>query len=302
MAVLSSRPEAQQRLLLPRINRRKFIRLAGAAAVAALGADSVLIEPMRPRLERQEIFLRRWPSRLDGFTIALLSDFHYDPVFSMHPIRSAVEMVNKLGPDLVALAGDFITSPMFGKSASGAAAAEPCAQLLQPLRAPHGVWAVLGNHDEDADPPRVINALGAVEIRVLRNEAIPIERDGDRSWLAGIKDVLVKRGADLPSVLRPIPSGEPVVLLAHEPDYADYVARYPVDLQLSGHSHGGQIRLPWLQPLYLPPLARKYYQGMYKVRNLTLYTSRGLGTIRLPIRLNCAPEVTLITLRRGAQA
>ena len=302
MAVLSSRPEAQQRLLLPRINRRKFIRLAGAAAVAALGTDSVLIEPMRPRLERQEIFLRRWPSRLDGFTIALLSDFHYDPVFSMHPIRSAVEMVNKLGPDLVALAGDFITSPMFGKSASGAAAAEPCAQLLQPLRAPHGVWAVLGNHDEDADPPRVINALGAVEIRVLRNEAIPIERDGDRSWLAGIKDVLVKRGADLPSVLRAIPSGEPVVLLAHEPDYADYVARYPVDLQLSGHSHGGQIRLPWLQPLYLPPLARKYYQGMYKVRNLTLYTSRGLGTIRLPIRLNCAPEVTLITLRRGAQA
>jgi predicted MPP superfamily phosphohydrolase len=302
MAVLSSRPEAQQRLLLPRINRRKFIGLAGAAAVAALGTDSVLIEPMRPRLERQEIFLRRWPSRLDGFTIALLSDFHYDPVFSMHPIRSAVEMVNKLGPDLVALAGDFITSPMFGKSASGAAAAEPCAQLLQPLRAPHGVWAVLGNHDEDADPPRVINALGAVEIRVLRNEAIPIERDGDRSWLAGIKDVLVKRGADLPSTLRPIPSGEPVVLLAHEPDYADYVARYPVDLQLSGHSHGGQIRLPSIRPLYLPPLARKYYQGMYKVRNLTLYTSRGLGTIRLPIRLNCAPEVTLITLRRGAQA
>ena len=90
----------------------------------------------------------------------------------------------------------------------------------------------------------MINALGAVDIRVLRNEAIPIERDGDRSWLAGIKDVLVKRGADLPSALRPIPSGEPVVLLAHEPDYADYAARYPVDLQLSGHSHGGQIRLP----------------------------------------------------------
>ena len=301
MAVLSSRSESQQRLLLPGINRRKFIRLAGAATVGALAADSVLVEPMRPRLERQEIFLPRWPSRLDGFTIALLSDFHYDPIFSIHPIRSAVKMVNKLGPDLVALAGDFITSPMFGNSASGAAAAEPCAQLLQPLRAPHGVWAVLGNHDEDADPPRVIGALDAVEIRVLRNEAIPIERDGDRCWLAGIKDVLVRRGADLPSALRPIPSGEPVVLLAHEPDYADYVARYPVDLQLSGHSHGGQIRLPWLRPLYLPPLARKYYQGMYKVRNLTLYTSRGLGTIRLPVRLNCAPEVTLITLRRGEQ-
>ena len=109
MAVLSSRSESQQRLLLPGINRRKFIRLAGAATVGALAADSVLVEPMRPRLERQEIFLRRWPSRLDGFTIALLSDFHYDPVFSMHPIRSAVEMVNKLGPDLVALESDQTT-------------------------------------------------------------------------------------------------------------------------------------------------------------------------------------------------
>src|SRR5204863_6255806 len=121
----------------------------------------------------------------------LLSDLRYDFVSSMRPSRIAVKMVNKPGADLVARAGDFITSPMFGTSARGAAAAEPCAQLLRPLRAPHGVWAVLGNHDEDADPPWVIGALDAVEIRVLRNEAIPIERDGDRSWLAGIKDVLV---------------------------------------------------------------------------------------------------------------
>src|SRR6185437_12458805 len=113
------------------------------------------------------------------------------------------------------------------------------------------------------------------------------------------KDVLVKRGADLPSVLRPIPSGEPVVLLAHEPDWADYVARYPVDLQLSGHSHGGQIRLPLVGAPYLPELGRKYPRGLRRIGSLALYTNVGVGTIRIPMRLNCPPEVTQITLRAG---
>jgi hypothetical protein len=87
--------------------------------------------------------------------------------------------------------------------------------------------------------------------------------------------------------------------MAHEPDYADYVARYPVDLQLSGHSHGGQIRFPLTPPLYLPPLGRKYVSGMHRIGELTLYTNIGLGTITIPVRLNCPPEVTLITVRRG---
>ena len=114
--------------LLP-INRRKFIKLTAAAGVAALAADTTLLEPNRPRLIRKEIALRRWPSRLDGFTIALLSDFHYDRYFSVHPIRSAVETVSKLHPDLIALTGDFVSVPWFGDPAKGAPDAEPCSYI-----------------------------------------------------------------------------------------------------------------------------------------------------------------------------
>jgi predicted MPP superfamily phosphohydrolase len=283
--------------LLP-ISRRNFIRFAAGAGVAALGVDTVLLEPNRPHLVHKEIRLHRWPSRLDGFTIALLSDFHYDPYFSIHPIRSAVSTVNAIRPELVVLTGDFVTVPEFGEHDKGAASAEPCAELLSGLRSPHGLWAVLGNHDVFTDPDRVTDALRKQKIRVLSNESVPIETNGGRFWLAGVDDVL-GRTADLDKTLHDVPSGEATVLLAHEPDYADYVARHPVDLQLSGHSHGGQIRFPWIGPLYLPDLAKKYICGQFQIGNLTLYTNPGIGTITLPVRMNCPPEVTLLTLRQG---
>jgi uncharacterized protein len=283
--------------LLP-LNRRKFIRLAAGAGVAALGADSVLLEPNRPHLVRKDIRLRRWPEHLDGFNIALLSDFHYDPYFSIHPIRAAVGMVNALRPDLVVLTGDFVSVPFLGDHEKAADAAEPCAQLLRELQAPHGLWAVMGNHDSFTDPDRVTSALRAVGIQVLVNQSVPIERNSGRFWLSGVDDVLGKT-ADLDKTLHVVPTGEATVLLAHEPDYADRVMRHPVDLQLSGHSHGGQVRLPFLPPIYLPDLARKYVWGLYNIGELTLYTNAGIGTVQIPVRLNCPPEVTLITLRRG---
>jgi hypothetical protein len=141
--------------------------------------------------------------------------------------------------------------------------------------------------------------LRAAAIPVLNNQSVPIERDGARFWLGGVEDVL-DRYPDLNATLHDVPAEEPMVLMAHEPDYADQVARYPVDLQLSGHSHGGQVRLPFMRPLYLPRLARKYVWGLYRINALTLYTNPGLGTVNLPVRLNCPPEITLLTLRRSA--
>jgi predicted MPP superfamily phosphohydrolase len=290
--------ETKVRERLGPINRRKFVRLTALAAAAALGADSVLLEPNLPRLVRKEISLRRWPARLDGFTIALLSDFHYDPVFSAHPIKAAAGIVNRLHPDLIVLTGDFVSAPAVGRSAKAAAAAEPCSELLQAMQAPHGVWAVMGNHDAVTDSRRVMNALRSAGIHVLANHSAPIERDGGRFWLAGVDDVLEGR-ADLHQTLHSVPSDEATVLLAHEPDYADYVAGYRVDLQLSGHTHGGQVRLPFIRPLYLPALAKKYISGLHEIRALTLYTNVGIGTVGLPLRLNCPPEVTLLTLRRS---
>ena len=286
-------------MAFPPINRRKFIKRAAAAGVAAIAVDSTLIEPNRPRLIRKEIALRRWPSRLDGFTIALLSDFHYDPYFSVHPIRSAVEVVNGLHPDLIALTGDFVSVPWVRDSTKAAADAEPCAQLLEKLQAPHGVWSVLGNHDVFTDAVRITNALHAVGIRMLINQSVAIERDGARFWLGGVDDVLAGN-PDVPGALQGVPSDEAVVLMAHEPDYADYIAGYPVDLQLSGHTHGGQVRIPFMRPLYLPPLARKYIWGLFKIRGLTLYTNAGIGTVELPVRWNCPPEITFITMRKSA--
>jgi predicted MPP superfamily phosphohydrolase len=293
-----SRYKARNRLPLIPITRRKFIRLAATAGVAALAADTTLIEPNRPRIVRKEIILQRWPERLAGFTIALLSDFHYDPYFSVHPLQSAIGMVNALKPHLIALTGDFVSEPMFGDAARGAAAAEPCADLLRRLQAPHGLWAVLGNHDCSTDSDRVTAALRTVGIPVLNNQSVPIERDGARFWLGGVEDVL-DGSADLDATLHGVPAEEAVVLMAHEPDYADHVAGYPVDLQLSGHSHGGQVRLPFMRPLYLPDLARKYIWGFYKINGLSLYTNPGLGTVNVPVRMNCPPEITLLTLRRS---
>lgn len=280
------------------INRRKFLALAAGAGVVALGADATLLAPNFPQLIRREIALRRWPANFDGFTIALLSDFHYDPYFSIHPIKAAIGMVNELRPDLIALTGDFVSKPWVGDPVKAAAAAEPCASLLKQLNAPQGLWAVLGNHDCSTDPDRVTGALEGEKIPVLLNRSVAIERDGERFWLSGVDDVITK-GADLDAALHDVPKDEPVVLLAHEPDYADHVARYPVDLQLSGHTHGGQVRLPFVGPLYLPELARKYVWGLYKIGELTLYTNAGLGTVEVPVRLNCPPEITMLTIRRG---
>jgi len=285
------------------ITRRRFLIAAGAAGAAAIAGDAIALEPNRPRIVRKDFFLPRWPERLNGFTIALLSDFHFDPYFSVHPLHAAIPMVNDLRPDLIALTGDFVSVPLTENRKSvnrkkAASAAEPCAALLRQMTAPHGLWAVMGNHDYETDQRHVTAALEAENIHVLANQSQAIERDGARIWLAGINDVFSKT-ADLHKTLRGVPNGEAVVLLAHEPDFADAAARVPIDLQLSGHSHGGQVRVPLLPPLYLPPLAKKYVWGEYRVGPLNLYTNAGLGTVLVPIRLNCPPEITLLTLRSG---
>ena len=286
-------------LLIP-TTRRQFLRAAAATGTLAVVGDALLLAPNRPRIIRQEFFLPRWPERLNGFTVAMLSDFHYDPYFSIHPLHAAIAMVNRLHPDLIALTGDFVSVPLVGDETKAAFAAEPCARLLRQMTAPHGLWAVMGNHDDATDAEHVTHALQAENIRVLANQSEPIEQDGSRFWLAGVNDV-ISGTADLSKTMHRVPAGEPVILLAHEPDFADEASQYPIDLQLSGHSHGGQIRIPFLPPLYLPELAKKYVWGTYHVGPLTLHTSAGLGTIGIPMRLNCPPEVTVLTLRRSAK-
>jgi uncharacterized protein len=279
--------------------RRRFLKIAAAAGALAIGADATVLEPNHPRLVRVDISLARLPQEFDGFTIIQLSDFHFDPHFSIIPIRKSVQITNALKPDLIVLTGDFVSAPAIEsalRNKRAALQADPCSEVLKDLRAPHGVWAVLGNHDAFSDPVHVTQAINAAGIEVLANTSIPIERNGRRIWLAGVTDVLA-RHADLDAALKGISADDPVVLLAHEPDFADHTAKYPVDLQLSGHSHGGQIRLPLIGAVYLPKLGRKYPIGLRTIDRLSLYTNVGIGTLYVPVRWNCAPEVTLITLR-----
>jgi predicted MPP superfamily phosphohydrolase len=259
----------------------------GAALIATGGAYSALIEPHWLTIEKINVFLKRLPPEFDGFTMAQMSDLHRGPYVDDTAIRTAVEAVNPLQPDVVVLTGDFVTRD--------AALAETCAQSLGVLQARSGVYAILGNHDHWTNADEVARALQAQPITVLRNAAIPIDRSGARLWIVGVDDVW-ERHADLDQALSLVPANQATILLAHEPDYADLAAQYSVDLQLSGHSHGGQVQLPFFGSPILPYLGRKYPRGLYQIGSLQLYTNRGLGVVSPPVRFNCRPEITLFTL------
>ena len=271
------------------MNRRQFLGLTGAgvAALAAGAGWATLVEPNWPVVERQEIRLARLPARLDGLRIAQLSDIHHSPLVTPGDLQRAVTLVNRQSPDAVMLTGDFI----WRDASFAAGLVEP----LQELAAPLGVFAVFGNHDHWSGAEQVAAALAAAGVTLLVNQAVRLPTDAPL-WLAGLDDVWERR-QDIRRALRDVPEGETTVLLCHEPDFGDEASAYPVDLQLSGHSHGGQINLPLVGPPVLPWLGRKYPAGLYEVAGLQLYTNRGIGLIAPAVRFNCPPEVTVLTLR-----
>jgi predicted MPP superfamily phosphohydrolase len=279
--------------------RRRFVQgmLAGAV-VGGIGGSVSSREPHHPVARSITIDLPRLPEQFDGFRLAQLSDIHYGPYIGKADLESALSLIEPFHPDLLVLTGDFVSHP-FGQShgPAGARNAEPCSEALVQLKSCPLV-AILGNHDHWNGAQIVSGALRAHGIKLLRNASFPIERENRRLWVAGVDDVL-NSVADLDRALAGIPQSESTILLAHEPDFADEAARYPVDLQLSGHSHGGQVRIPGIGPLILPRLARKYPTGLNRVGNLQVYTNCGLGVITPPVRLFCPPEVTLITLHKA---
>jgi predicted MPP superfamily phosphohydrolase len=281
----------------PRITRRRFLQLSGLGAAGML-VYSGEFERHRLEITHRTIELERLSPALDGLRIAQLSDFHYEQYTEAFFLRRAVNEVNRLAPDLVVLTGDFVSEgPM--PSSYGAKSSYPCAEILAGIHCPQR-WSVLGNHDAVVGPKMVTDALETHGLPVLANAHVPFERNGARLWIAGVKDI----GESDPDLHLAAPRGlqtanEPVILLGHEPDYADRVFKHGgVDLMLAGHSHGGQVRLPLVGALYTPPLGRKYVEGLFHLENgLQLYVNRGIGTVGVPLRLDCRPELTLLTLR-----
>jgi len=246
--------------------------------------------------EHVEFRLRRLGAEFDGLRVAQISDLHFRPYTGEREIAATVKAVNDTHPDVIVMTGDYVTSTwIFSLGQRTADGIEDCAEILKGLRAPLGVYAILGNHDWGTDPDRIAEALRGAGIKVLRNEAVAIERGKSRLWIAGT-DCAFFQHADMERTLAPVRDDDTVLLLAHEPDFADYAARYPVDLQLSGHSHGGQIVAPLVGPPHLPRLGKKYVRGRYKVRNMELYTNRGIGVVGLPMRYQGLPGVTSIRL------
>jgi predicted MPP superfamily phosphohydrolase len=242
-------------------------------------------------VERMTIHLPRLPRAFHGFTIVQLSDFHYGPLVEPNSLRAAFDAANALKPDLSVVTGDFVSRLTCGE-------ADRVTRELSRLRAPEGVVAVLGNHDWWEEGDEVAEAVRAAGVKLLRNEHVALRRDGAALYVAGVDDVRADAD-DLPRTLRGIPPDGCVVLLAHEPYFADTAARTGrVALQLSGHSHGGQIRIPILEPLVLRATGHhRYPRGLNRVGELQVYTNRGLGVVGLPLRYDCPPEVTHLTLQ-----
>ena len=276
------------------ISRRTFLK-AGCGVVASgpLLAGGGLVYTSQVEInwlktERVLLTLPNLPSAFDGYRVVQISDLHIEEPNSQQNAQRAVERALDLAPDAILITGDFV---------SGRVQQALITNILSPLTAPDGVWATMGNHDHWTDATAVRDAITAAGINELRNANTPIQRGDSTLWLAGVDDIW-EQHHDLNRALDSIPEGQSVILLAHEPDFADDVApTNRVSLQLSGHSHGGQIRLPLIGSPVLPYLGQKYPIGLRKLGEMWLYTNRGVGYVSPAVRFNCRPEITEFTLR-----
>lgn len=261
-------------------------------AAAVLGLYMTRVEPRRLRVIRLRLAVPDLPPAFDGYRIVHVADLHLGVALNDARLPALVETVNAQHADLIAITGDFVT----GQTAHLGDNCRP----LAALHAPDGVWGCLGNHDYYVGPRLVREVVENARVRLLINAHHVLQRGPDRLVIAGVDDMLRGR-PDLGAALAGAPDA-PAILLAHEPDYARVAAAdRRVTLMLAGHTHGGQVRLPGLGALLLPPLGHLYSAGMYQLGSLALYVTQGAGTGRFVIRLNCRPEIAVITLRRAPE-
>src|SRR6476620_5610655 len=268
------------------ILRRSETPLRHLAGNLSKVAKHAIDEANSLSLERVEIWLDRLPSNLDGFRIVHLSDIHHSPFTSLDHIRRAVRISNRLKPDIFLLTGDYVSHhPEF---------IGPVAEVLGELKAEFGTFACLGNHDHWTDPDLVTHLFRGEGIGMLVNEGFRLETDGGSFWLAGVDDYMVGK-TDVEAALKGSYPDELKILLAHNPIIFRQAARAGVDLTLSGHTHGGQIKMRDPEKRILPQ--RKLKAGLHIRRNSQIYITRGIGTVVVPMRYQCPPEISLLELR-----
>src|SRR5688500_16979792 len=268
-----------------RLTRRAALKGALAATVGAFTGTAtygVAYERHLLGVTSATLPVSGLPPALEGLRIALLTDIHHSLLVSAEDVQKAVRLTLDQRPDLIVLGGDYVTL-------SDRAFVEPVAELLAPLQAPHGVFAILGNHDDDRDMPA---ALTSQRIQVLKDARTRLEIRGEALELAGVR-FWTRRPEDVARVLRK--AGDTVLLLAHDPRRLNEAAALNVPAVLAGHTHGGQVVVPGFGAIakaHFPIL-----EGLGRQANTSIFVSRGIGTVYVPIRINCPPEVAIVTLR-----
>jgi predicted MPP superfamily phosphohydrolase len=231
------------------------------------------------------------PTLFQGYRIVLISDIHYGQWISSNRLKGVIGLINQQEPDIVAITGDFVSYS--GRNVEGLILA------LKELHVRDATVAVLGNHDYWVSAERVRSILSESKIIELNNDVYTVTREGCALYIAGVDSITLKKN-QLDKVMQKLPPSGPAILLVHEPDFADISAETKrFSLQLSGHSHGGQFVIPKFGTPFRGNGFWKYPLGRYQVKEMVLYTNRGIGTNAFWIRVNCAPEITVIDLQSG---
>lgn len=269
------------------LSRKRTRTVLGITASAMELGRTLLDETRNIEVTYQRIGIADLPAEFDGYTLVHLSDIHYSAFVEAEYIARAVALANRLEPDLIVLTGDYVSHSRWYIGG--------CAEVLGELRAPDGVYAVLGNHDFWADAAALERAFRRRGIEPLRNTHTELRKKSDALTLAGVDDATLGED-DLQRALQGAVSNRPIILLSHNPNIIWQAAAAQVALVLAGHTHGGQINIPsWRRR------ARRfwpYLRGYGQQARTHIYVNRGLGTVIVPFRYRCRPEITLIELRR----
>ncbi len=284
-----------------KISRRDFLKLAGTGGaitfLAGLGGAKYISKMEMGELDLVELSLElpRLTPAFDGYKIAIIGDIHIGGWMTHERLIPAIDLVLEQSPDIIFHTGDFLA----GHSWTPEVEAHLNDLIIELKRLSKNILniAVMGNHDHWTNVSAVREGLQEADIIELENTFYTLRRGTDELYICGVDDIWEKKD-DLNALLMQLPAENPAILLAHEPDFADTsVSTKRFDLQISGHSHGGQVVIPNIGPIVLPYLAWKYPAGLYKVGEMWQYTNRGLGTGKIPVRYNCPPEVTMLTIK-----
>ncbi|MCC7305605.1 MAG: metallophosphoesterase [Alphaproteobacteria bacterium] len=281
--------------------RRRFLKtFLGAGVLAGIGGGSYsfFVEPYLRKIKEYHLASPKWPAAHAPLKLAVASDFHVGcPSVDLNTLSAIVEELNALQADAILLLGDYlIAGVLLGKYVGP----EPIAEIFSNLKAPLGVYSVLGNHDWWKDGKGMWRALENAGIKVLENDAVRVERPGHGAfWIAGLADDST-RTPDIQKTLQRTGTDDPVIMMSHDPAPFLEMTERPV-VTLAGHTHGGQVSFPFIGPLVIPGRAPlRYAYGHIKEESKDMIVSCGIGTSILPVRFNRRPEVICLTITEAA--